>query len=107
MKKYYDGRHQLNMEISDAEDGVCTSRYTNQQALKKSQLQKLKEKNSSSLTVLNTTITNAKLGAMFHSKPMTPYGALVKYDADPLQEVINKEEMEQLHYSTSQLKPAQ
>ena len=86
---------------------VCTSGYINRLGLKKSQLQKLKVKKSSSLIVLSTTIITVKLSVTFHSKPMTPYGTLVKDDADPLQEVINKEEMDQLHQSISQLTPAQ
>lgn len=71
MKKYYDDRHQLNMEISDTKDGSMHISYINQLGSKKSRSQKLKAKKSSNLIVLNTTITTVKPVVMFHSKPMT------------------------------------
>ena len=65
MKKYYDDRHQLNMEISDTKDGSMHIKLHQPTGIK------LKAKKSSNLIVLNTTITTVKPVVMFHSKPMT------------------------------------
>lgn len=86
---------------------ACASSYINRLASRKSRSQKLKVKKSSNLIVLNTTITTGETRRHVSLEAYDPYGALVKDDTDPLQEVINKEEMDQLHHSINQLKPEQ
>ena len=97
MKKYYDDRHQLNMEISDTKDGSMHIKLHQPTGIKEIiELNRIEYNDNHRETRRHVSL-----------KAYDPYGALVKDDADPLQEVINKEEMNQLHHSINQLKPEQ
>ena len=107
MKKYYDDRHQLNMEISDAEDGSMHIKVHQPTGIKEITVTEAEGEEFIELNRIEYNDNQRETRRHVPLEAYDPYGALVKDDADPLQEVINKEEMEQLHYSTSQLKPAQ
>ena len=97
MKKYYDDRHQLNMEISDTKDGSMHIKLHQSTGIKEIiELNRIEYNDNHRETRRHVSL-----------EAYDPYGALVKDDADPLQEVINKEEMNQLHHSISRLTPAQ
>lgn len=97
MKKYYDDRHQLNMEISDTKDGSMHIKLHQPTGIKE----------IIELNRIEYNDNHREIRRHVSLEAYDPYGALVKDDADPLQEVINKEEMDQLHQSVSQLTPAQ
>ncbi|MRH46195.1 RNA polymerase sigma factor [Limosilactobacillus reuteri] len=107
MKKYYDDRHQLNMEISDTKDGSMHIKLHQPTGIKEITVTEAKGKEIIELNRIEYNDNHRETRRHVSLEAYDPYGALVKDDADPLQEVINKEEMDQLHQSVSQLTPAQ
>lgn len=107
MKKYYDDRHQLNMEISDAKDGSMHIKLHQPTGIKEITVTEAKGKEIIELNRIEYNDNHRETRHHVSLEAYDPYGALVKDNADPLQEVINKEEMDQLHQSISQLTPAQ
>lgn len=107
MKKYYDDRHQLNMEISDTKDGSMHIKLHQPTGIKEITVTEAKGKEIIELNRIEYNDNHRETRRHVSLEAYDPYGALVKDDADPLQEVINKEEMDQLHQSISQLTPAQ
>lgn len=107
MKKYYDDRHQLNMEISDTKDGSMHIKLHQPTGIKEITVTETKGKEIIELNRIEYNDNHRETRRHVSLEAYDPYGALVKDDADPLQEVINKEEMDQLHQSISQLTPAQ
>lgn len=71
MKKYYDDRKQLNMEISDAKDGSMRIKLHQPNGIKEITVTELKVRKSSNLIALSTTIITVKLVATFHLKLTT------------------------------------
>ena len=107
MKKYYDDRHQLNMEISDTKDGSMHIKLHQSTGIKEVTVTEAKGKEIIELNRIEYNDNHRETRRHVSLEAYDPYGALVKDDADPLQEVINKEELDQLHQSISQLTPAQ
>jgi RNA polymerase sigma factor (sigma-70 family) len=107
MKKYYDDRHQLNMEISDTKDGSMHIKLHQPTGIKEITVTEAKGKEIIELNRIEYNDNHRETRRHVSLEAYDPYGALVKDDADPLQEVINKEEMDQLHQSISQLTPGQ
>ncbi|EEW53919.1 sigma-70 family RNA polymerase sigma factor [Limosilactobacillus antri] len=107
MKKYYDDRHQLNMEISDAKDGSMRIRLHQPTGIKEITVTEAEGKEIIELNRIEYNDNHRETRRHVSLEAYDPYGALVQDDADPYQSVINKEEMEQLHHSINQLKPAQ
>ncbi|MFR3280328.1 MAG: RNA polymerase sigma factor [Lactobacillus paragasseri] len=107
MKKYYDDHHQLNMEISDATDGSMHIKLHQPTGIKEITVTEAKGKEIIELNRIEYNDNHRETRRHVSLEAYDPYGALVKDDADPLQKVINKEEMDQLHQSISQLTPAQ
>lgn len=107
MKKYYDDRHQLNMEISDAEDGSMHIKLHQPTGIKEITVTEAKGKEIIELNRIEYNDNHRETRRHVSLEAYDPYGVLVKDDADPLQEVVNREEIEQLHHSISQLKPSQ
>ena len=107
MKTYYDDRHQLNMEISDTKDGSMHIKLHQPTGIKEITVTEAKGKEIIELNRIEYNDNHRETRRHVSLEAYDPYGALVKDDADLLQEVINKEEMDQLHQSVSQLTPAQ
>ncbi|WP_102280737.1 sigma-70 family RNA polymerase sigma factor [[Lactobacillus] timonensis] len=107
MKKYYDDRHQLNMEISDTKDGSMHIKLHQPTGIKEITVTEAKGKEIIELNRIEYNDNHRETRRHVSLEAYDPYGALVKDDADPLQEVINKEEMDQLQQSISQLTPGQ
>lgn len=107
MKKYYDDRHQLNMEISDAKDGSMHIKLHQPTGIKEITVTEASGKEIIELNRIEYNDNHRETRRHVSLEAYDTYGALVQDNADPLQEVINKEEMDQLHQSISQLKPAQ
>ncbi len=107
MKKYYDDRNQLNMEISDAKDGSMHIKLHQPNGIKEITVTEAEGKEIIELNRIEYNDNHRETRRHVSLEAYDPYGALVKDNADPLQEVINKEEMEQLRHSFSQLKPVQ
>ena len=107
MKKYYDDRHQLNMEISDAEDGSMHIKLHQPTGIKEITVTEATGKEIIEINRIEYNDNHRETRRHVSLEAYDPYGALVKDNADPLQEVINKEEMDQLHQSISQLTTAQ
>lgn len=107
MKKYYDDRHQLNMEISDAGDGSMHIKLHQPTGIKEITVTEATGKEIIEINRIEYNDNHRETRRHVSLEVYDPYGALVKDNADPLQEVINKEEMDQLHQSISQLTPAQ
>lgn len=107
MKKYYDDRNQLNMEISDAKDGSMRIKLHQTTGIKEITVTEARGKEIIELNRIEYNDNHRETRRHVSLEAYDPYGALVKDDADPLLEVINREEMDQLHDSISQLKPEQ
>ena len=107
MKKYYDDRHQLNMEISDAENGSMHIKLHQPTGIKEITVTEATGKEIIEINRIEYNDNHRETRRHVSLEAYDPYGALVKDNADPLQEVINKEEMDQLHQGISQLTPAQ
>lgn len=107
MKKYYDDRNQLNMEISDAKDGSMRIRLHQPTGIKEITVTEAEGKEIIELNRIEYNDNHRETRRHVSLEAYDPYGALVQDDADPYQSVINKEEMEQLHHSINQLKPEQ
>ena len=107
MKKYYDDRHQLNMEISDAKDGSMRIKLHQPTGIKEITVTEAEGKEIIELNRIEYNNNHRETRRHVSLEAYDPQGVLVKYNADPLQEAINKEEMEQLHHSINQLKPEQ
>lgn len=107
MKKYYDDRHQLNMEISDTKDGSMHIKLHQPTGIKEITVTEAKGKEIIELNRIEYNDNHRETRRHVSLEAYDPYGALVQNDADPYQAVVNKEEMDQLYHSISQLKPAQ
>ncbi|MFT8727202.1 MAG: sigma-70 family RNA polymerase sigma factor [Liquorilactobacillus ghanensis] len=107
MKKYYDDRHQLYMEITDLEDGFMHVKLHLTTGIKQLTVTEAKGKEIIELNRVEYNDNHRETRRHVSLEAYDPYGSLVQDDADPLQEVIKKEEVEQLHHSISQLNPEQ
>ena len=95
MKKYYNDRHQLNMEISDAKDGSMHIKLHQPTGIKEITVTEAKGKEIIELNRIEYNDNHRETRRHVSLEAYDPYGALVKDDAD------------QLHRSISQLTPAQ
>lgn len=107
MRKYYDDRKQLNMEISDAKDGSMRIKLHQPTGIKEITVTEAEGKEIIELNRIEYNDNHRETRRHVSLEAYDPYGALVQNDADPYQAVVNKEEMDQLYHSISQLKPAQ
>ena len=107
MKKYYNDRKQLNMEISDAKDGSMRIKLHQPTGIKEITVTEAEGKEIIELNRIEYNDNHRETRRHVSLEAYDPYGALVQNDADPYQAVVNKEEMDQLYHSISQLKPAQ
>lgn len=107
MKKYYDDRKQLNMEISDPTNGIMHVKLYQPTGTKEITVTEAEGKEIIELNRIEYNDNHRETRRHVSLEAYDPYGALVKSNADPLQEVINKEEIKQLYNSISQLKPEQ
>ena len=107
MKKYYDDRHQLNMEISDAKDGSMRIRLHQPTGIKEITVTEAEGKEIIELNRIEYNDNHRETRRHVSLQAYDPYAVLVKDNSDPLQEAINKEEMDQLHHIINQLKPEQ
>jgi len=107
MKKYYDDRKQLNMEISDAKDGSMRIKLHQPTGIKEITVTEAEGKEIIELNRIEYNDNHRETRRHVSLEVYDPYGALVQDNADPYQAVVNKEEMGQLYHSISQLKPAQ
>nr|DAU17338.1 MAG TPA: RNA polymerase sigma factor [Caudoviricetes sp.] len=107
MKKYYDDRNQLNMEISDAEDGSMHIRLHQQTGIKEITVTEAEGKEIIELNRIEYNDNHRETRRHVSLEAYDPYGSLVQDNADPYQNVINKEEIDRLYDSIHQLKPAQ
>ena len=95
------------MEISDAKDGSMHIKLYQPTGVKEITVTEAKGKEIIELNRIEYNDNHRETRRHVSLEAYDPYGALVKDNADPLQETINKEEMEQLHHSINQLKPEQ
>ena len=95
------------MEISDAEDGIMQIKLHQPTGIKEITVTEAEGKEIIELNRIEYNDNHRETCRHVSLEAYDPYGALVKDNADLLQETIKKEEMEQLHYSISQLKPEQ
>lgn len=107
MKKYYDDRKQLNMEISDAKDGSMRIKLHQPTGIKEITVTEAEGKEIIELNRIEYNDNHRETRRHVSLEAYDPYGALVQNDADPYQAVVNKEEMDQLYHSINQLKPEQ
>lgn len=107
MKKYYNDRRQLNMEISDAEDGIMHIKLYQPTGIKEITVTEATGKEIIEINRNEYNDNHRETRRHVSLEAYDPYGALVKDNADPLQEIINKEEIKQIHDSIHHLKPAQ
>lgn len=95
------------MEISDAKDGSMRIKLHQTTGIKEITVTEARGKEIIELNRIEYNDNHRETRRHVSLEAYDPYGALVKDDADPLLEVINREEMDQLHDSISQLKPEQ
>lgn len=107
MKKYYDDRKQLNIEISDAKDGSMRIKLHQPTGIKEITVTEAEGKEIIELNRIEYNDNHRETRRHVSLEAYDPYGALVQNDADPYQAVVNKEEMDQLYHSINQLKPEQ
>lgn len=107
MKKYYDDRHQLNMEISNTKDGSMLIKLYQPTGIKEIMVTEAEGKEIIELNRIEYNYNHRETRRHVSLDAYDPYGALVKDNANPLQKIINKEEIEQLHHSIGQLNPEQ
>lgn len=107
MKKYYDDRHQLNMEISNTKDGSMLIKLYQPTGIKEIMVTEAEGKEIIELNRIEYNDNHRETRRHVSLDAYDPYGALVKDNANPLQKIINKEEIEQLHHSIGQLNPEQ
>lgn len=84
------------MEISDAKDGSMHIKLHQPTGIKEITVTETKGKEIIELNRIEYNDNHRETRRHVSLEAYDPYGALVKDDADPLQEVINKEEMDQL-----------
>lgn len=107
MKKYYDDRHQLNMEISDPADGIIHIRLYQPTGTKEITVTEAEGKEIIELNRIEYNDNHRETRRHVSLEAYDPYGALVTDNNDPYQETVSKEEIEQLHNCILQLKPHQ
>lgn len=107
MKKYYDDRHHLNMEISDAEDGIMHIKLHQPTGITEIVVTEAEGKEIIELNRIEYNDNHRETRRHVSLEAYDPYDTLVKGDTDPYQAAINKEETEQPYDSIRQLKPAQ
>lgn len=107
MKKYYDDRHQLNMEISDAEDGIMHIKVHQATGIKEITVTEAVGKEIIELNRIEYNEDHRETRRHVSLEAYDPYCTLVKDNADSLRDTINKEGVEKLHHSINQLKPEQ
>ncbi|MCI5941209.1 MAG: sigma-70 family RNA polymerase sigma factor [Ligilactobacillus animalis] len=107
MKKYYDDRHQLNMEISNTKDGSMLIKLYQPTGIKEITVTEAEGKEIIELNRIEYNDNHRETRRHVSLDAYDPYSALVKDNANPLQKIINKEEIEQLHHSIGQLNPEQ
>lgn len=95
------------MEISDTKDGSMHIKLHQPTGIKEITVTEAKGKEIIELNRIEYNDNHRETRRHVSLQAYDPYGVLVKDNADPLQETINKEEMEQLHHSINQLKPEQ
>ncbi len=107
MKKYYDDRHQLNMEISDPEDGFIHIKLHMPTGIRELTVTETKGNEIIELNRVEYNDNHRETRRHVSLEAYNPYGTLMQDDADPCQAVISKEKIEQLYNKIHQLKPAQ
>lgn len=95
------------MEISDAKDGSMRIKLHQPTGIKEITVTEAEGKEIIELNRIEYNDNHRETRRHVSLEAYDPYGALVQNDADPYQAVVNKEEMDQLYHSISQLKPAQ
>ena len=91
MKKYYDDRHQLNMEISDAKDGSMHIKLHQPTGIKEITVTEASGKEIIELNRIEYNDNHRETRRHVSLEAYDPYGALVQDKADALQDVITKE----------------
>lgn len=84
MKKYYDDRHQLNMEISDAEDGSIHIKLHQPTGIKEITVTEATGKEIIEINRIEYNDNHRETRRHVSLEAYDPYGTLVKDDADPL-----------------------
>lgn len=107
MKKYYDDRHQLNMEISDPEDGFIYIKLHLPTGIREFTVTETKGNEIIELNRVEYNDNHREIRRHVSLEAYDPYGSLMQDDTDPCQAAINKEEIEQLCHKIHLLKPAQ
>lgn len=95
------------MEITDLEDGFMHVKLHLTTGIKQLTVTEAKGKEIIELNRVEYNDNHRETRRHVSLEAYDPYGSLVQDDADPLQEVIKKEEVEQLHHSISQLNTEQ
>lgn len=107
MKKYYDDRKQLNMKISDAEDGVMKVRLHQPSGIREITVTEATGKEIIELNRIEYNANHRETRRHVSLEAYDPYDVLVSDDDDPYQETIEKEETDQLYEAIHQLRPEQ
>jgi len=107
LKNYYDDRNQLNMEISDAKDGIMHVKLHQSTGIK--EITVLEATGIEIIEINRNEYNDNHRETRRHVslEAYDPYGALVIDNSDPCQKLINKEETEQLYNVIQKLKPLQ
>lgn len=107
MKKYYDDRNHLNMEISDAKDGFMHVRLHHPMGVQEITVTEAEGEEIIDLNRIEYNDNHRETRRHVSLEAYDPYGVLVKDDIDPYQEVVSKEEADQLYHCIHQLSPKQ
>lgn len=107
MEKYYDDRHQLNMEISDTENGFMRIKLHQPTGIEEITVSEAMGKEI--IEINRNEYNNNRRETRRHVslEAYDPYGALVKDNADLFQKAIYKEETKQLYSAVQKLNPTQ
>ncbi|MBH9991484.1 sigma-70 family RNA polymerase sigma factor [Lactobacillus sp. W8092] len=106
MKKYYDDRKQINMEISDAKDGIMQIKLHLPIGVKNLIVTEAEGKEILELNRVEYADNHRETRRHVSLEAYDPSGALLEEHTNPYQEVINRENTEQLYKALFQLKPA-
>lgn len=95
------------MEISNTKDGSMLIKLYQPTGIKEIMVTEAEGKEIIELNRIEYNDNHRETRRHVSLDAYDPYGALVKDNANPLQKIINKEEIEQLHHSIGQLNPEQ
>lgn len=107
MKKYYDDRHQLNMEISDTKDGFMCIKLHQPTGIEEITVTEAMGKEIIEINRNEYNDNHRETRRHVSLETYDPYGALVKDNDDLFQKAVNKEETNQLYNALQKLNPTQ